>query len=434
MPSCSCHDGNLSFPGNLPRAHVAGVRSAPLALPGVSSMFISHALRRIAAVLLLAAISFVSQQAAAATLSISGTPPTTAVTYQPYSFVPTVTRASSTRALYFRIRNKPAWMRFDSATGAISGSPRRAQYNTNISISVSDGRSRAYLPAFSVRVSSGTGTANQAPTISGSPAATVQATQAYSFAPSASDPEGKTLMFSIENKPAWASFSTVSGALSGTPDGTQVGTYSNISIRVTDGALTASLPSFAISVTAAPAPANRAPVISGTPLTSVVAGSAYNFQPTASDADGNTLSFSISAKPAWATFSGTTGRLTGSPTATDVGSYANIVVSVSDGKVSASLAPFSITVGPPKLGSVSLDWVAPTQNSNGTALTDLAGYRIVYGNSPTALTQTVQVGNPSVTTYLVENLPTGTWYFSVKSYNSAGVESQQSAPVSSVVN
>jgi hypothetical protein len=399
-------------------------------------MFVSLALRRTAAVLFLAALSFVSQQAVAATLSISGTPPTTVVTNQSYSFVPTVTRASSRRSLTFRIRNKPAWMHFDSATGAVSGAPRRAQYNTNISISVSDGRSRAYLPAFSVRVSSGTGTANQAPTISGSPAAAVQATQAYSFVPSARDPEGKTLMFSIENKPSWATFSTVNGALSGTPIGTQVGTYSSISIRVTDGALTASLPSFAISVTAAPAPApqNRAPVISGTPLTSVTAGSAYNFQPSASDADGNSLSFSISAKPAWATFSSTTGRLSGSPTATDVGSYANIVVSVSDGKASVSLSPFSITVGQPRLGSVNLDWVAPTQNSNGTALTDLAGYRIAYGTSPSALTQTVQVGNPSVTTYLVENLPTGTWYFTVKSYNAAGVESQQSAPVSSVVN
>jgi hypothetical protein len=397
-------------------------------------MFVSLALRRTAAVLFLAAISFVSQDAVAATLSISGTPPSTAVTNQHYSFVPTVTRASSTRSLTFRIRNKPRWMRFDSATGAVSGVPQRAQYNTNILISVSDGRSRAFLPAFSIRVSSGTVTTNQPPTISGSPAAMVQATQGYTFVPNATDPEGRTLMFSIENKPAWATFSTVSGALTGTPDGTQVGTYSNIGIRVTDGALTASLPAFAISVTAPPAPLNRAPVISGTPLTSVIAGGVYNFQPTASDADGNTLGFSISAKPAWATFNSTTGRLSGSPTATDVGSYANIVISVNDGKATASLAPFGITVGQPKLGSVTLDWVAPTQNSNGTVLSDLAGYRIAYGTAPTALTQTVQLGNPGITTYVVENLPTGTWYFAVKAYNSAGVESQQSAPVSSVVN
>jgi hypothetical protein len=397
-------------------------------------MLVSFALRRswIAAFMFLAATLLASQGVSAATLTISGTPPTTATVGQTYSFTPTVTRAS-TRPLYFNIRNKPSWLRFDSSTGAISGVPVRTGTWSSIRISVSDGRTRVRLPSFSISVGSAS-TANQAPTISGSPATSVQAGQSYSFMPSAKDPEGKTLMFSIQNKPTWATFSTVNGALTGTPGSTETGTYSSISIRVTDGSLTSSLPTFAIAVTAPAAPANRAPVISGTPVTAATAGTAYSFQPTASDADGNTLSFTISGKPAWATFSNTTGRLSGMPALTDVGSYANIVITVTDGTASASLTSFGITVGQPKLGSVTLDWVPPTQNANGTALTDLAGYRIAYGTAPSALTQSVQVANPSVTTYLVENLPAGTWYFAVKAYNSAGVESQQSAPVSSVIN
>jgi hypothetical protein len=59
--------------------------------------------------------------------------------------------------------------------------------------------------------------------------------------------------------------------------------------------------------------ANRAPSISGTPPTTATVGRAYSFTPTASDPDGQVLKFSINWKPAWASFSKTTGRLSGTP-------------------------------------------------------------------------------------------------------------------------
>ena len=89
---------------------------------------------------------------------------------------------------------------------------------------------------------------------------------------------------------------------------------------------------------------NRAPVISGAPTGTVVAGSAYEFQPTVSDADGDTLTFSMQNRPVWASFNAETGRLWGTPTDALAGTYGNIVLSVSDGVASASLAPFSIAV------------------------------------------------------------------------------------------
>ena len=211
---------------------------------------------------------------------------------------------------------------------------------------------------------------------------------AYSFTPSATDADGNPLTYSIANKPAWASFSTSTGRLSGTPAASNVGTYANIVISVSDGRASASLPAFAINVQELPnrAPTiggtptdqrhcghgvlvhadrvgpgqrharvhdpeqadvggiqhvdgpterhadqrqrrhvqrhrhhrqrrqgerarslpsrsrstrlpNRAPTISGTPATSVTAGTAYNFQPTGADADGDTLTYSIQNKP-----------------------------------------------------------------------------------------------------------------------------------------
>ena len=96
--------------------------------------------------------------------------------------------------------------------------------------------------------------------------------------------------------------------------------------------------------TGLPPPGNRPPMISGRPPTSATVGQTYAFRPTASDPDGQALTFSISGKPSWASFSATTGRLNGTPTDVNVGSYPGIVISVSDGTARVSLPSFSINV------------------------------------------------------------------------------------------
>ncbi len=183
-------------------------------------------------------------------------------------------------------------------------------------------------------------------TISGSPAVSVITGQPYSFTPSATDTSGRTLVFAITNKPSWATFSSSTGQLSGTPTASSVGTYSNLVIAVSDGWKSATLPPFAVQVlaSASSSPSSPPPTISGTPPTSDIAGTAYSFQPTASGPSGTTLTFSVQNKPAWANFSIATGLLSGTPSGTQTGTYSNIVLSVSDGVSSSSLAPFGITV------------------------------------------------------------------------------------------
>src|SRR5207244_6840741 len=117
-------------------------------------------------------------------------------------------------------------------------------------------------------------------TISGNPATSVVAGQNYSFTPTTTDPSGKTLTFSISNKPSWANFNAGTGQLSGTPASANVGTYSNIMICVSDGTSSAALPAFAIAVTAPPP---MPPTTSGNPATSVLAGQNYSFPPTTTD-------------------------------------------------------------------------------------------------------------------------------------------------------
>jgi len=176
------------------------------------------------------------------------------------------------------------------------------------------------------------------------------------------------------------------------------------------------------------ATSNSAPTISGTPATSVTVGSNYSFTPTASDANGDTLSFSISGKPSWATFNTLTGALTG--VASTVGTISNIVITVTDANgASASLAAFSINVSSSttNTGTATLNWTAPTQNTDGSSLTDLAGYVIYYGTDASNLSNTIDINSASTVTYTIQGLASGnTYYFAISSVNSSGVQSVQS--------
>lgn len=267
--------------------------------------------------------------------------------------------------------------------------------------------------------------------ISGTPATSDAAGKAYSFAPTTSAPSGARLTYSISGKPAWAAFNAQTGRLAGTPTTTNDGLYSNIVITVSDGPSRASLAPFSISVTSPVA--STPPTISGTPPTSVNVGSAYTFTPSAKDASGKTLTFSIKNPPSWTAFNTATGQISGTPGAASAGTYSNIVISVSDGTASATLTAFSIAVDQISNGTATVNWSPPTENTNGTALTGLAGYQIHYGNSSNALTQMVQVTNVGLSSYMLTNLTPGTWYFGVTAYTSSGGQSAMSNVASKTV-
>jgi len=279
---------------------------------------------------------------------------------------------------------------------------------------------------------------NQAPTIGGSPATTLAEGSAYAFQPSASDPDGDALAFSASGLPAWLTINSSTGQLSGTAPAGSAGSYGGIVVTVSDGKASASLPALTIVVagtgpTPPPPPTNTPPTISGTPVATVTPGQAYVFQAVASDPDNQTLRFGIANKPAWATFDIVTGRLSGTPAATDAGTYANVVISVSDGTASATLPAFSIVVMAPVSGIAELTWTAPTQNEDGTALTNLAGYKLRYGQSPSALTQVLDIPAAGTTSARVEGLTSGTWYFTLASYTNNGVESVPTGAVSKTI-
>lgn len=325
--------------------------------------------------------------------------------------------------LSFTISNKPGWAVFDSSTGALEGMPLLGDVGTysDIEIAVSDGSSSASLSPFSVTVEATTAP-NMPPEISGTPPTSVTIGDTYSFTASGFDPDGDALTYSVQNLPSWAAFDSSLGRLSGTPQPGDVGSYPNISITVSDNSESASMPAFSIEVVAG----NTPPEISGTPRSAVNAGDSYAFTPTATDPDGDSLTFSVSGLPGWATFDSSTGRVSGTPVTADVGTYNNVTITVFDGSDSDVLGPFTITVNAISTGSVTLSWVAPTENTDGTALTDLAGYKIYYGTSEGSYPNNVVIDNAGVTTYVIDNLSPGIWYFVMTANNSAGVESSYS--------
>jgi hypothetical protein len=181
-------------------------------------------------------------------------------------------------------------------------------------------------------------------------------------------------------------------------------------------------------------PPNQAPTISGTPLTTAKTSQAYAFQPTAVDPEGDTITFRVSNKPAWASFDTKTGKLAGTPSSSSTGKFSGITIVASDGTNSAQLGPFEITVASTATtGSATLSWQPPTENADGSPLTNLAGYVIRYGTQSGALSLQVKISNPGITTAMIEDLAPATWYFTVSAYTSTGVESLPSAVGSKTV-
>jgi hypothetical protein len=181
-------------------------------------------------------------------------------------------------------------------------------------------------------------------------------------------------------------------------------------------------------------PTSTAPSIAGIPATTAVAGQPYSFQPKVANTSG-TVKFTIANQPSWAKFNTTTGQLSGTPDTSQVGQYPGIAINLVAGTNVVALPAFTITVASTSSQSnaVTLSWEAPTENADGSALVDLKGYKVHYGSASKSYSDVIQVSNAGLTTYVVQNLPAGKYYFAVTAYNGTGTESSLSAEVATQV-
>jgi len=191
---------------------------------------------------------------------------------------------------------------------------------------------------------------------------------------------------------------------------------------------------------AAPAPApvvvNAPPTISASTLDDAQVGASFDYQPVASDPEGDALQFSAANLPAWASLDPTSGRISGIPAATDVGVYESVRITVADATHQVAGDAFSITVlQPPDSGTgvATVQWAAPALKVNGSPLDDLAGYRVLYGRDSADLDQSVIITDPTLTSYQFSTLPAGTWYFAVVAVNACGLEGPATALASKTI-
>jgi len=173
--------------------------------------------------------------------------------------------------------------------------------------------------------------------------------------------------------------------------------------------------------------------ITGTPANTVLVGNTFRFQPQIHAAAGASLRYTAANLPTWMSFNYDTGTLQGKPSATEVGTYPNITLTVSDGVRAAALPAFAVQVAELATGSATLSWSIPTRNADGSPLNDLVGYHIYVGTDPNALTRVITIPKPSLTDYVVTELAPGTWYFAIRSFNAANTESDLSPTLSAQI-
>lgn len=85
------------------------------------------------------------------------------------------------------------------------------------------------------------------------------------------------------------------------------------------------------------------------------------------------------------------------------------------------------------VGTASISWTPPTTNTDGTALSDLAGYNIYHGTVSGSYPDKVAVSNAGLSSYLIQNLASGTHYFVIRAYDFFGNESADSNVASKTI-
>jgi len=188
-----------------------------------------------------------------------------------------------------------------------------------------------------------------------------------------------------------------------------------------------------LTAASVPAPAhvsNAAPTIMHSAIDEAKVGESFDYQPVVADADHDSLHFTVTNLPAWASLDPTSGRISGIPGVSDVGTYESIVITVADATHKVLTAPFAINVTQGEeigTGVASLQWQLPFAKVSGDSLDDLAGYRILYGRDRDDLDHSVLVTDPTMTGYQFSTLAPGTWHFAVVAVSTSGLEGPPTA-------
>jgi len=284
--------------------------------------------------------------------------------------------------LTFSASNLPQGAGFDGAAKKFSWIPAYDQagiYN-NVHFEVSDGTATD-----SEDITITVNNVNRPPVLNAIGNKSIDEGQNLSFTVSGSDLDGDNLTFSASNLPQGASFDSATRIFSWTPTYQQAGVYNNVHFGVSDGTATDSE-----DITITVNNVNRPPVLIAIGNKSINEGETLSFAVSASDPDGDSLTYSASNLPQGASFDSATKTFSWTPAYDQAGIYHNLHFEVTDGSLSAS-EDITITVN----------------NVNRAPLLESIGNKSISLNE--TLTFTVNATDPDadLLTYSVQNLPDG---------------------------
>jgi len=261
--------------------------------------------------------------------------------------------------------------------GLIRWVPSPTQLNDNeVEIHADDGHGGRADLSFVIRV--GPTVFNESPRIVSSPSVTGTIESPYNYNPRALDSDGDLLVWSLNKAPRGMSIDAELGTIYWIPDVDHIG-LADVSVLVTDAQGGRAAQSFTITVRAI----NVSPAISTVPPTQGGVGQIYNYAVRASDADGDTLGYTLARAPVGMTIIASTGLIQWTPNVTQVGSH-SVKVLVEDGKggtatqiynVNVVAAPMNrppiITTNPVFVAAVGLDYSydANAKDADGDSLT-----------------------------------------------------------------
>lgn len=252
--------------------------------------------------------------------------------------------------LTYALAVAPSWLSINSATGVVSGTAPLVSANTNfpITVRVSDGVGGIETQAYTLTVVDVVvPPVNHLPVLTSTPVTSVNEGTAYSYDVNANDADGNTLAYSLPQKPVWLSINSATGVISGTAPLVNANTNFLVNIVVSDGIGFVTQDYTLTVVDVIVPPVNTAPVANNQNVATNM-NTSVGITLTATDAEGNTLTYSIVANPAHGTISGfnsATGALAYTPHTNHVGAD-SFTFKVNDGTVNSNVATVSITVNP----------------------------------------------------------------------------------------
>ena len=238
----------------------------------------------------------------------------------------------------------------DPSTGAVTWNPP-AIGSYNFSIEADDGRGGIALQDFVVVVKA-VNEDNQAPSITSAPTISeIDANQTFSYAVEASDPDGDTLSYYLTQAPTGLSIDRSTGAISWQPTNEQTG-GNLVEMQVLDGKGKSDTQQFEVSVNSV-AP-NRSPFFNSAPVTTVLTGENYQYQPNVVDPEDDTLTYSLRQQPEGMQIDADTGLVAWQSDLISLGEY-SVVIAVEDGAGNTTLQSFQLVAS----DALAVDTQAP---------------------------------------------------------------------------